>query len=112
MDSAISKNCDCLQAAFPQLSRIAGNPDYQQDFLFVKACVTDEGIRDFVRKEGITGIPMAIVYEGGGQKLISFGASFRKINAIKANLLVIAANRGKEFVIDPNGFVMPRLEDA
>ena len=55
---------------------------------------------------------MAIVYESGGQKVISFGASFRKMNAVKANLLVLAANRGEEFVIDPNGFVMPRLEDV
>ena len=104
--------CSFVQAAFPSLSRVAGNPDFKRDFLFVKCDVTDAGIRDYVRKNGITGIPTAMVCAPGGDKLISFGASFRKINAVKANLVVMAANRGARFTIDPNGFAIPLTEET
>jgi len=102
--------CGSCKAAFPQLSRVAGNRDFQRDFLFVKCCVTDDGVKDFAQSHGITGIPTAMVCAPGGQKLITFGASFRKINAVKANLVVLAAHRGAEFMIDANGFVIPRPE--
>lgn len=92
------------------MSRIAGNPDYQKDFLFVKCCVTDEGIKSYVKSQGITGIPTAMVCAPGGRVLATFGASFRKINAVKANLVVMAANKDSDFVIDPNGFVIPKPE--
>lgn len=46
----------------------------------------------------------------GGEKIITFGATFRKMNAIRANLVVIAAHRESSFTIDPNGFVTPLFE--
>lgn len=70
----------------------------------------DEGIKNFAQRNGITGIPTAMVCAPGGEKLITFGASFRKMNAVKANLVVMAANRGADFMIDPNGFVVPQPE--
>lgn len=48
-----------------------------------------------------------MIFAPGGEKLVSFGASFRKINAIKANLVVMAANKGAQFAVDPNGYVIP-----
>lgn len=100
--------CSSCKAAYPALCKVAGNPEFQKDFKFVKADVQNKEIASFVRGLGVKGIPTVVVFAPGGKQLAHFGASFKKMNLVKANLTVIGANKGAEFATDSDGYVFPR----
>ncbi|CAD7698362.1 unnamed protein product [Ostreobium quekettii] len=100
--------CSSCKAAYPALCKVAANPDFTKNFKFVKADVQTRDIAQYIRTQGVRGIPTIIVFAPGGAKVAHFGASFRKMNMVKANLIVIASNKGAEFVTDPDGYVLPR----
>lgn len=100
--------CSSCKAAYPALCKIAGNMEFNKNFKFVKANVQEKDVAMYIRSQGVKGIPTIIVFAPGGEKVAHFGASFRKINMVKANLTVINANRGAEFSADPEGYVFPR----
>lgn len=90
--------------------QIAGDPKFREDFEFIKVDIQKPGVMPLVRSFGVRGIPTIAVFDHDGELLAYFGGSFRKMNAVKANLVVIAANIGSSFMTDPNGFVIPKPE--
>lgn len=102
--------CSSCKAAYPALCKVAANPKFTKDFLFVKADVQKKEIASYIRTLGVKGIPTVVVFAPGGEKLAHFGASFRKITLVKANLTVIGANKGRSFVTDSEGYVFPKPE--
>ncbi|GMH46167.1 hypothetical protein BSKO_14135 [Bryopsis sp. KO-2023] len=103
--------CSSCKSAYPALCKIASNEDHRKNFLFAKADIQVPGVIGFIRSHGVKGIPTIMVFDPTGELLATFGASFRKINMVKANLVVMAANAGSKFRVDPNGFVIPKPED-
>jgi hypothetical protein len=69
-------------------------------------------VKAWVKAEGVMGIPHLSVYGSKGQKLMGMGASFNKMDILKANLGSIAQHReavladGHELQLDPNLFVV------
>lgn len=104
--------CSSCKAAYPALCKVAGNEEFKKNFKFVKADVQRKDIAMYIRTQGVRGIPTIIVFAPGGEKVAHFGASFRKINMVKANLTVISANRGADFSTDPEGYVFPRPDSV
>lgn len=102
--------CSSCKAAYPALCKIAGSLDYTKDFHFVKANVQKRDIASYIRSLGVKGIPTIAVFSSNGEKLAHFGASFKKMNMVKANLTVMKANKGSAFMTDSNGLVIPRPE--
>lgn len=102
--------CSSCKAAYPAICRVAANPEFQKNFKFVKADIQRGDVASYIRTLGVKGIPTVLVFAPGGRKLAHFGASFKKMNLVKANLTVIAANKGAEFVTDPDGYVFPKPE--
>lgn len=104
--------CSSCKAAYPALCKVAGNEEFKKNFKFVKADVQIKDVAMYIRTQGVRGIPTIIVFAPGGEKVAHFGASFRKINMVKANLTVISANRGADFSTDPEGYVFPRPDSV
>lgn len=102
--------CSSCKTAYPALCKVADAPNFRESFVFAKADIQKPGVMAFVRSLGVKGIPTIIVFDAKGEKLASFSASFRKMNVVKANLVVIAANSTSQFIIDPNGYVIPKPE--
>lgn len=103
--------CSSCKSAYPGLCKVASNEDFRKSFVFAKADIQVPGIIGYIRSQGVKGIPTIMVFDSNGELLATFGASFKKMNMVKANLVVIAANPGSEFRTDPNGFVIPKPED-
>eukprot|EP00775_Hariotina_reticulata_P001222 gene1222-1561_t len=103
--------CAVCKTAYPSMCRLADNKELQQHYLFAKASLDCPEIKDWVKQEGIRGIPHIAVYEQSGTKLLGMGASFKKADTIMSNLKVIAANKDTllgqgELMLDPNFFVI------
>jgi hypothetical protein len=81
-------------------------------FVFFQASLEHAEVKEWVKAEGIRGIPHLSVYSSKGQKLMGSGASFKKMDILKSNLQAIAQHRdavlgeGHELQLDPNGFVV------
>jgi thiol:disulfide interchange protein len=104
--------CAVCKTAYPSLCRVADNKQYQQDYVFSKASLEHPEVKEWVKAEGIRGIPHLSVYSSSGQKLLGMGASFKKMEAVKNNLQAIATHKeavlaeGHELQLDPNAFVV------
>lgn len=103
--------CSSCKAAYPALCKIAANEDFRKSFLFAKADIQVPGVIGFIRSHGVKGIPTIMVFDTNGDLLATFGASFKRMNMVKANLVVMAANAGSSFRVDPNGFVIPKPDE-
>lgn len=104
--------CAVCKTAYPGLCRLADNKEHQQHFVFAKGSLDNQEIKDFVKKEGIRGIPHLSIYTSKGTKVLGMGASFKKLEAIAHNLKSIAAQKDMvmqqtvPLSLDPNQFVM------
>lgn len=94
------------------MCRAAANKDHLQHFVFAKASLDHPEVKDFVKKEGIRGIPHISLYNSSGAKLLGMAASFKKLEAINHNLRAAAAHKDDvmqqkiQLVLDPNNFVI------
>eukprot|EP00879_Flechtneria_rotunda_P006321 GHRR01006643.1.p1 GENE.GHRR01006643.1~~GHRR01006643.1.p1 ORF type:complete len:204 (+),score=36.72 GHRR01006643.1:272-883(+) len=104
--------CAVCKSAYPALCRVAGNKQFQEHFVFAKGNLDNEGVKNWVKQEGIKGIPYLTVYTKNGVMVMGMAASFRKTEAIKHNLKAIAQHkqlvleRQEPLPLDPNSFVM------
>lgn len=104
--------CAVCKTAYPSLCRVADTQTYKQDYVFCKASLEHAEVKDWVKAEGIRGIPHLSIYSSEGKKLLGMGASFKKMEALKSNLEAISQHRdavlaeGHELVLDPNAFVI------
>ena len=105
-------NCAVCKTAYPALCRVADSKTFKQDYVFCKASLQHPEVKDWVKAEGITGIPHISLYSSDGKKLVGMGASFKKMETLKSNLEAVAAHRdavvseGHQLQLDPNGFVV------
>lgn len=104
--------CAVCKTAYPALCRVADTQQYKQGYVFAKASLEHAEVKDWVKAEGIRGIPHLCIYSSSGQKVLGMGASFKKMEALKSNLEAIATHRdavlaeGHELALDPNFFVL------
>ncbi len=101
--------CAVCKTAFPGLCRIAADTALQSSFKFAKASLDHPEVKEWVKNEAVTGIPHLAVYGPGGAKLLGMGASFKKLEAIRANLQDIAAHAE---VLSSNATSLPLDEAA
>jgi len=94
----------CRQSA-PHLATLTRDPELKRRCKFVRACADD--MRDVARKEGARALPHLGVYSADGEKLVGLSAAFSKRKIWSPNLYTILENKGKSFVLGPNGFVIP-----
>ncbi|GLC71825.1 hypothetical protein PLESTF_001171200 [Pleodorina starrii] len=99
--------CACCKSSFPALCRIPSNELLSQHFNFYKANIEGD-FASFIKKRGVRGIPYVLVFNSDGSDCIGMGASFKKMETLRKNLDFIARADKKDFVLDPNGFVMNR----
>ncbi|KXZ54626.1 hypothetical protein GPECTOR_4g691 [Gonium pectorale] len=102
--------CACCKSSFPALCRIPTSEFLSQHFNFYKANIEEGDFAGFIKRKGVRGIPYVLVFNSDGNDLIGMGASFKKMEALRKNLDAIArADPAKrDFVLDPNGFIMNR----
>ncbi|GIL83348.1 hypothetical protein Vretimale_11302 [Volvox reticuliferus] len=100
--------CACCKSSFPALCRIPKNDLLAENFNFYKANIEVGDFASFIKKKGVRGIPYVLIFNSDGSDLIGMGASFKKMEALRKNLDFIATAEKKDFVLDPNGFVINR----
>lgn len=82
----------------------------RKNFEFVKADIQIPEIASMIKEYNVKGIPAIIVFSPDGHILTTFPASFRRMGIVKSNLAVMAQHKGSQFIVDLNGFVMPKPE--
>ncbi|WIA22765.1 hypothetical protein OEZ86_009722 [Tetradesmus obliquus] len=104
--------CAVCKTAYPAMCRLADDKDLKQHFVFAKASLEHAEVKEWVKAEGIRGIPHLSIYDGTAVKLLGMGASFKKVDTIKSNLRTIAKHKDavkqqqRLLDLDPNFFVM------
>eukprot|EP00878_Enallax_costatus_P007605 GHUV01007962.1.p1 GENE.GHUV01007962.1~~GHUV01007962.1.p1 ORF type:complete len:249 (+),score=42.58 GHUV01007962.1:576-1322(+) len=104
--------CAVCKTAYPGLSRLAANKEHLQHFVFAKASLDQQEIKDHIKREGVRGIPHLSIYNSKGAKLLGMGASFKRLEAISFNLRAAAAHKDEvmqqklQLQLDPNCFVL------
>jgi thiol:disulfide interchange protein len=104
--------CAVCKTAYSSLCRIADSKEYKQNYVFCKASLEHAEVKEWVKAEGIRGIPHLSIYSSSATKLLGMGASFKKMDALKSNLEAIAKHmdavlaEGHELTLDPNAFVI------
>ncbi|MEW5305427.1 MAG: hypothetical protein WDW36_007966 [Sanguina aurantia] len=103
--------CSCCRSAFPALCKIPvakNGSGWQAKYNFLKANIEHESVALFIKENGVRGIPHILVFGPDGQRLIGFGASFKKMDSVRRNLETIVTCPDQDFVLDPVGHVVPR----
>ncbi|KAG1671558.1 hypothetical protein FOA52_011280 [Chlamydomonas sp. UWO 241] len=102
--------CHGCQKSLPEVSKVARDPEMQKKFMFVKACV--QNMQAFARTQGVTSLPRCSVYAPGTRSpMVSIDVPASRVKHLRTNLAVISGNPGMAYVLDPNGFVIPRPKD-
>lgn len=102
--------CNGCQRSYPELCKIAMDPDMQKQVKFVKVCI--EELKKVSRDEGVKALPYAQVYKPGQGKLVGLDIPPSKVKHVKHNLQIILHNPKHSFKTDPNGFVIPVKQTA
>lgn len=97
--------CRGCQKSSPALSEVAANPALRERVTFVKACA--DGMTAVARERGARALPWVSLFSRDGEVLVGFPGVFSKRKCFEPNLVTVLANPGKDFVLDPNGFVTP-----
>ncbi|KAF6265528.1 hypothetical protein COO60DRAFT_1633636 [Scenedesmus sp. NREL 46B-D3] len=104
--------CAVCKTAYPAMCRIADDKELKKHYVFAKASLEHSEVKDWVKAEGIRGIPHLSLYDSTGVKLMGMGASFKKVEPIKFNLRAIVQHKDavkqqqRLLDLDPNSFVL------
>lgn len=96
--------CGGCKMIDPQLSRMAMDKDMRKKCTFVKID-TDE-MKEWAGKEQVKTLPYFVVYRAGEGKLLGMQMSPSRMKLMRGAINTMAENRGKQFRIDPNGYVV------
>lgn len=98
--------CASCKSTYPSLCKVAGDAKNKADFEFAKANIEVAEMKDMLQEMKLTGIPVVVVFNSAGKRLVNFTATFKTMEIVRKNLAVLAANKDAHVVVDPNGFVI------
>lgn len=97
------------KSSYPNLCRIISDPKIASGaYLFAKGSLDHPDIKARIKREGIAGIPWIGIYNKQGDKVASFGAAFKRLEAVRHNLNFLADHKDQIQLAqpDPNGFLI------
>lgn len=97
--------CKGCQKTSPALTELAEDEGLRKRVEFVKVCT--DGASSLARENGVRALPWVSLFSGGGERLVGFSAAASKKKNFRINLEVVLNNPSMDFLMDPNGFVVP-----